>query len=154
MIHHFSQSIQRRTSDSWGRIQNTLKKTPPSSRFPIPLALPCEIMLGVMEMLPPESVVAVVCCCQYMHGLYTEEGTFVADQLWDQLLRRTFPARLTGAPGPNAPPRLRRGSNHLKLSNKLTLSALSSDWVQYVRELRAVRCTPLPPTTTTPPLAA
>ena len=53
-------------------------------------------------------------------------------ELWDHLLKRTFPARLTGAPGPNAPPRLRR-------SNYLTLSTLSCEWVQYVREIRAVR---------------
>lgn len=80
-------------------------------------------------MLPPESAVSLVCTCWYMRGLYCEEGTFVADQFWDQLLRRTFPMRLTGAPGPNAPPRLRR-------SNQITLCALSSDWVHYVRELR------------------
>ena len=131
MVHHF-QALQRSTSASWGRVKAALK-APTSTRFPIPLALPCEIMLGVFEMLPPEAVVSVVCCCWYMHGLYTEEGTFAADQLWDHLLKRTFPVRLTGAPGPNAPPRIFRRSNYL------TLSTLSSDWVQYVRELRSVR---------------
>jgi len=128
MVHHF-QAIQRSTTASLSRVRAVLK-TPPSSRFPIPLALPCELVLCIFEMLPPEAVVSLVCCCWYMHGLYCEEGTFAADQLWAHLLKRTFPARLTGAPGPNAPPRLRR-------SNYLTLSALSSDWVRYVRQLRA-----------------
>jgi len=129
MVHHF-QALQRSTTGSWGRIlARAGSKAPPMTRLPIPLMLPCEILLGILEMLPPEAVVSLVCCCWYMHGLYCEEGTFAADQLWSHLLKRTFPARLTGAPGPNAPPRLRR-------SNYLTLSALSSDWVQYVRELR------------------
>ena len=99
-----------------------------------------------MELLPPESTVSVVCCCWYMHGLYCEEGTFAADQLWAQVLKRTFPHRLTGAPGPNSPPRLRR-------SNYWTLSALSGDWVRYVRELRAVSDTPShPPSHPLPPM--
>ena len=134
IIHNFQQSISRvATASTVGRaVRAALKPPEEKRRFPIPLALPCEIMLGVFEMLPPEAAVAVVCCCWYMHGLYCEEGTFAADQLFAHLLKRTFPARLTGAPGPNAPPRLRR-------SNMLTLQALSSDWVAYVRELRAVR---------------
>jgi hypothetical protein len=133
MIHKTAQAVQQRASRSWGRMMSSaLTKDPsggPSKKFPIPLALPCEIMLGIFEMLPPESAVSLVFCCWYMRGLYCEEGTFPADQLWAQLLRRTFPVRLTGAPGPNAPPRLRR-------SNQLTLSALSGDWVDYARELR------------------
>lgn len=128
MIYHLSTKVQDRASASWGRVRAVLRASP-AARFPIPLVLPCEILLGVIEMLPPESAVSLVCTCWYMRGLYCEEGTFVADQFWDQLLRRTFPMRLTGAPGPNAPPRLRR-------SNQITLCALSSDWVHYVRELR------------------
>ena len=103
-----------------------------TERYPIPLALPCELFLGLCDLLPPEAVVALVCCSSYMRALYCEEGTFAADQLWHHLLGRTFPARLTGAPGPNAPPRLRT-------SNYLTLCALSGDWVRYVRQLRKVR---------------
>lgn len=138
MVHHF-QAMQRTTSASFLRgVRAMVKPTPTAVRFPIPLALPCEIMLGIFEMMPPESVVAVVCCCWYMHGLYCEEGTFAADELWKHLLARTFPARLTGAPGPNAPPRLRR-SNYVSLRN------LSNDWVAYVRELRAVRAGPPSP---------
>ena len=138
MVHHFT--AMRSTSASWGRrLQEGMrtasggllsKPPPPTSRFPIPLALPVEIMLGIFEMLPPEAAVSVVCCCWYMHGLYCEEGTFASDQLWTHLLKRTFPARLTGAPGPNAPPRLRSRSNYA------TLATLSNDWVHYVRELR------------------
>ena len=142
MVHHFSNAVQHRASASWGRVRAALRSSQ-AARFPIPLALPCEIMLAIFEMLPPESAVSVVCCCQYMQALYCEEGTFFADQFWDGLLRRTFPARLTGAPGPNAPPRLRR-------SNKLTLCNLSCDWVKYVRELRAVRDAPTDDTHTQP----
>jgi hypothetical protein len=105
----------------------------PPNRFPIPLALPCEIALALFEMLPPESVVSVVCCCWYMYGLYCEDGTFASDQLWAAMLQRTFPSRLTGAPGPNVPPRL------LKLSPRLTVCRLAADWMAYVTEIRAVR---------------
>ena len=139
MVHHLRPSavataVANRASASLARMRDfSLSSAPPiKSRFPIPLALPCEIMLAILEMLPPESAVSLVCCCRYMHGLYCDdEGTFPADQLWDHLLRRTFPLRLTGAPGPNAPPRLRR-------SNHFTVSQLSCDWVVYARQLRAV----------------
>ena len=132
MVHHLIPStIANRASASMNRMRAVLTPIPAKSRFPIPLALPCEIMLAIFEMLPPESAVSLVCCCWYMNGLYCEEGTFPADELWAQLLRRTFPLRLTGAPGPNAPPRLRR-------SNHLTVSQLSCDWCEYARQLRAV----------------
>ena len=135
MVHHF-QALQKTTSASWGRMSRMIKPVPVSARFPIPLVLPIEIMLGIFEMMPPEAVVAAICTCWYMHGLYCEEGTFAADELWKHLLARTFPARLTGAPGPNAPPRLRR-------SNMSSVRNLSNDWVAYVREIRAVRRRPL-----------
>jgi len=126
---HFPTKVQHRASASWGRVRAAMRTAPPN-RFPIPLALPCELALGLFEMLPPETVVCLVCCCWYMYGLYCEDGTFASDQLWDALLRRTFPSRLTGAPGPNVPPRLRK-------SPRLTLCTLSSDWGSYVRDLRA-----------------
>ena len=85
----------------------------------------------MFELMPPESVVCLVCCCSYMRAIYCEEGTFASDQLWKHLLKRTFPVRLTGAPGPNAPPRVPRRSN------MMTVCALSRDWVEYVRALRA-----------------
>lgn len=144
MVHHLlpsavASAVARRASRAASQIQSSLSPAPPiKSRFPIPLALPCEIMLAIFQMLPPEAAVSLVCCCRYMHGLYCDdEGTFPADQLWDQLLRRTFPSRLTGAPGPNAPPRLRR-------SNRLTVSQLSCDWVRYARQIREVSRSPFP----------
>ena len=95
-----------RATSGWGRVRSAFKPPPPA-RFPIPLLLPCEILLIVAEMLPPEACACLVNCCSYMRGLYCEDGTFATEQLWGALLRRTFPQRYTGAPGPNAPPRLR-----------------------------------------------
>ena len=102
------------------------------TRFPIPILLPCEIVMDLVERLSPEAAVRLVCCCQYMRGLYCEDGIFPTDDLWASLLLRTWPTRLTGAPGPNAPPRLR-------LSARGQLSVFSAQWVGYVRELRSVR---------------
>ena len=132
MIHHIN--ALKGSSLSRIRFSSSKAEKASSTGFPILLALPVEIILGLFEMLPPEAVMRAVCCCWYMYGLYCEDGTFASDQLWDTLLRRTFPSRLTGAPGPNVPPRLRK-------SPRLTLCSLAADWVDYVRELRAV-CTP------------
>ena len=126
----YKPSVHRRRDKSWSRFAPRVSRTVLVVHFPIPLALPVEILLGLFEMLPPEAVVSLVCCCRYMHGLYCEDGTFATDQLWDALLRRTFPLRLTGAPGPNVPPRLRQNP-------RLTVCMLSGDWMKYVQELRA-----------------
>lgn len=126
MIHHLLRGRPSRVGYSLG----SKATAPPPVRFPILLALPVEIVLGLFEMLPPEAIVSAVCCCWYMYGLYCEDGTYAGDQLWDPLLRRTFPSRLTGAPGPNAPPRVRK-------SPRLTLCSLAANWCQYVRDLRA-----------------
>ena len=128
MVHRF----QHRASAGWGRVRAVLKPSPPPPPFPIPLALPIELQLAIFEQLPPESIVALVCCCSYMHGLYSDDGSFATEQLWGPLLRRTFPSRLTGAPGPNAPPRLKRAP-------RLVVSAFGNQWVDYLKQLRAVR---------------
>ena len=115
VVHHSMvvRALNSRATASWGRMRSAFKPPPPA-RFPIPLLLPCEILLIVAEMLPPEACACLVNCCSYMRGLYCEDGTFATEQLWGALLRRTFPQRYTGAPGPNAPPRL-RGSARLAL---------------------------------------
>lgn len=61
--------------------------------------------------------------------MYCEDDTYPTKYLWTSLLKRTYPIRLTGAPGPNAPPMLHR-------SHRLTLATFSRDWVRYLRELR------------------
>jgi hypothetical protein len=141
VVHHSMvvRALNNRATASWGRVRSAFKPPPPA-RFPIPLILPCEILLIVAEMLPPEACACLVNCCSYMRGLYCEDGTVATEQLWAALLRRTFPQRYTGAPGPNAPPRLRG-------SARLALGVFARDWVGYRRMLRAV-CMRLPP----PPL--
>ena len=134
-------ALNSRATASWGRVRSAFKPPPPA-RFPIPLILPCEILLIVAEMLPPEACACLVNCCSYMRGLYCEDGTFATEQLWAALLRRTFPQRYTGAPGPNAPPRLRG-------SARLALGVFARDWVGYRRMLRAVRT--FPPPLSSPP---
>ena len=133
VVHHSMvvRALNSRATASWGRMRSAFKPPPPA-RFPIPLLLPCEILLIVAEMLPPEACACLVNCCSYMRGLYCEDGTFATEQLWNALLRRTFPQRYTGAPGPNAPPRLRG-------SARLALGVFARDWVGYRRMLRAVR---------------
>ena len=133
VVHHSTvvRALNSRATASWGRVRSAFKPPPPA-RFPIPLLLPCEILLIVAEMLPPEACACLVNCCSYMRGLYCEDGTFATEQLWGALLRRTFPQRYTGAPGPNAPPRLRG-------SARLALGVFARDWVGYRRMLRAVR---------------
>ena len=139
VVHHSMvvRALNSRATASWGRMRSAFKPPPPA-RFPIPLLLPCEILLIVAEMLPPEACACLVNCCSYMRGLYCEDGTFATEQLWGALLRRTFPQRYTGAPGPNAPPRLRG-------SARLALGVFARDWVGYRRMLRAVRPSFLPP---------
>lgn len=138
VVHHSMvvRALNSRATASWGRVRSAFKPPPPA-RFPIPLILPCEILLIVAEMLPPEACACLVNCCSYMRGLYCEDGTFATEQLWAALLRRTFPQRYTGAPGPNAPPRLRG-------SARLALGVFARDWVGYRRMLRAVRTFPPP----------
>ena len=138
VVHHSMvvRALNSRATASWGRVRSAFKPPPPA-RFPIPLILPCEILLIVAEMLPPEACACLVNCCSYMRGLYCEDGTFATEQLWAALLRRTFPQRYTGAPGPNAPPRLRG-------SARLALGVFARDWVGYRRMLRAVRTHSLP----------
>ena len=142
VVHHSMvvRALNSRATASWGRVRSAFKPPPPA-RFPIPLLLPCEILLIVAEMLPPEACACLVNCCSYMRGLYCEDGTFATEQLWNALLRRTFPQRYTGAPGPNAPPRLRG-------SARLALGVFARDWVGYRRMLRAVR-----PLCVLPPIA-
>ena len=131
MIIH--QTISCAVQKTLGRSKHGTKKEraplEPKVGFPIPLGLPCDIFLGIVQMLPPESVVSVICCCKDMHSLYCKDDLYCADNLWEGLLSRTFPMRLTGAPGPNAPPRLHR-------SLRITCSGLSCEWVEYLRELR------------------
>jgi hypothetical protein len=139
VVHHSMvvRALNNRATASWGRVRSAFKPPPPA-RFPIPLILPCEILLIVAEMLPPEACACLVNCCSYMRGLYCEDGTVATEQLWAALLRRTFPQRYTGAPGPNAPPRLRG-------SARLALGVFARDWVGYRRMLRAVRMRLPPP---------
>ena len=100
-VHHAG-AVRSRATARWCRVKAVLRSPPsPILRLPIPLLLPCEVLLQVAEYLPPESVVALVCCCKYMAGLYCEDGTRPTEHLWNALLARTFPARHTGAPGPN-----------------------------------------------------
>ena len=144
VVHHSMvvRALNNRATASWGRVRSAFKPPPPA-RFPIPLILPCEILLIIAEMLPPEACACLVNCCSYMRGLYCEDGTFATEQLWAALLRRTFPQRYTGAPGPNAPPRLRG-------SARLALGVFARDWVGYRRMLRAVSTCPPPPVSSTP----
>ena len=144
VVHHSMvvRALNSRATASWGRMRSAFKPPPPA-RFPIPLLLPCEILLIVAEMLPPEACACLVNCCSYMRGLYCEDGTFATEQLWGALLRRTFPQRYTGAPGPNAPPRLRG-------SARLALGVFARDWVGYRRMLRAVRPLLPPPSPSRP----
>ena len=139
MVHHsiVVPSWRNRASASWGRVRAAMSKPGPP-QYPIPLLLPCEILLIICEMLPPEACACLINCCSYMRGLYCEDGTFATEQLWVALLRRTFPQRYTGAPGPNAPPRLRG-------SCRLGIGVLARDWVEYRRMLRAVRPAPFVP---------
>ena len=58
------------------------------ARFPIPLLLPCEILLQLVEMLPPEAVVCLVCTCSYMRGLYCEDAIYPTETLWHALLEK------------------------------------------------------------------
>ena len=132
-VHH-AVVVRNRASAQWCRVRAALRAVPPA-RLPIPLLLPCEILLQIAEWLNPESVVAVVCCCKYMCGLYCEDGTFNTEQLWNHLLQRTFPCRHTGAPGPNGPPRLRS-------TNRLAVGVFSGEWTAYRRELLAVSPSP------------
>ena len=94
MVHHsiVVPSWRNRASASWGRVRAAMSKPGPP-RYPIPLLLPCEILLIICEMLPPEACACLINCCSYMRGLYCEDGTFATEQLWVALLRRTFPQR-------------------------------------------------------------
>ena len=135
-VHHSTvvRSVQHRASVGWGRIKGALRP-PVTLRYPIPLLLPCEILLQLIELMSPEAAVCLVCSCKYMRGLYCEDATYPTENLWHSLLLRTFPARLTGAPGPNGPPRLKK-------THRLAVCAFSREWVSYCRLLRAVRSHP------------
>ncbi len=129
-VHHAG-AVRSRATARWCRVKAVLRSPPsPILRLPIPLLLPCEVLLQVAEYLPPESVVALVCCCKYMAGLYCEDGTRPTEHLWNALLARTFPARHTGAPGPNGPPRLRGTS-------RVAVGIFSAEWTSYRAELLA-----------------
>ena len=133
-VHHSTvvRAVHHRASATVNRMRAAISPSKVLPRFPIPLLLPCEILLKVVDDMPPEAAVCLVCTCKHMRGLYSEDGIYPSDALWTSLLARTFPVRLTGAPGPNAPPRL-KGTDRQKLC------AYSAGWVQYARALRAVR---------------
>ena len=131
---HHSLVVRARMSANWNRVKASMR-APVPARYPIPLLLPCEILLIVCEMLPPEACACLVNCCKFMHGLYCEDGSVWTEQLWNALLRRTFPQRYTGAPGPNAPPRVRG-------SCRIGIGVLAREWVECRRLIKAVRRRP------------
>lgn len=132
VVHHSNvvRAVHHHASVGWGRIKGVLRTTS-TLRLPIPLLLPCEILLQLVDLLPPESAVCLVCACKYMRRLYCNDVSYPTDFLWEALLARTFPSRLTGAPGPNGPPRLKK-------SPRLVVCDFSKQWVAYCRMLRAV----------------
>ncbi|KAL1530955.1 hypothetical protein AB1Y20_001846 [Prymnesium parvum] len=127
VVHH--SSVVRRAAATVHRMRAALRSSPPPRRLPIPLLLPCELLLLLAEQLPPEAVVRLVCCCAAMRTLYARDGATHSDALWAALLQRTFPVRLTGAPGPNAPPRL-------KGTARLHLCTYSREWTAYCASLK------------------
>lgn len=131
-VHHSTvvRAVHHRASAIKGRIKGALRP-PATARFPIPLYLPCEILLLVIDELPPEAAVCLLCACKDVRTLYCDDSIYPSNTVWRSLLSRTFPLRLTGAPGPNAPPRL-------KMNDRLTLCEFSRDWTSYCRQLRAV----------------
>ena len=131
-VHHGLSPVRlasRGLSAGWERMRSSLRPAP-APRLPIPLMLPCEIFDLVVQQLPPEAVVRLICSCRYLRGLYCENGSDVTNGLWEALLRRTFPTRFTGAPGPNSP-------TLKKCSSRDAVAAYAREWVPYHRALRA-----------------
>ena len=78
-------AVQQRASMSLSFIRAAFRSSG-DTRFPIPLLLPCDLVDLLVALLPPEAVVALVCCCKTLHRRFSSAQTPEAELLSGQLL--------------------------------------------------------------------